>query len=330
MINRRKAKKKHKPTWVPFLVALQLVATPGLASSQDELGSFYLSDALVHYIRPDTTLSRTPIIMIPGLNLSSYIYLTTPDGRDGWAQIFAAAGHDVYAINSPDYDFARGGFSVAPFTVPAGGPPGVGTSAPAWNQDIWRRWGFGPSQGNPYPDTRFPTSSFAAFAANYPYVDSAVSPVSFTEAIIDLIDQVGPVYLMAHSAGGPSAVAAAKARPALVRALLMVEPTGAPVASDFPALAGQSMFGVYGDYIESRNQTNRKAALEASVALFIQNGGTAQVDSLPDDYKIFGNTHLMMQDNNNVFVAGLYLAWLQQLEQAGALFVNGFEAVPVR
>jgi pimeloyl-ACP methyl ester carboxylesterase len=205
----------------------------------------------------------------------------------------------------------------------------VGASAPAWNQDIWRRWGFGLSQGNPYPDTRFPTASFAAFAANYPYVDSAVSPVSFTQAIIDLIDQVGPVYLMAHSAGGPSAIAAAKARPGLVRGLLMVEPTGAPGAGDFPALAGQSMFGVYGDYIDSRNQTSRKAALEASVALFIQNGGIAQVDSLPEDYNINGNTHLMMQDNNNVFVAGLYLAWLQQLEQA-ALFANGFEAAPVR
>ena len=70
-------------------------------------------------------------------------------------------------------------------------------------------------------------------------MDSAVSPIGFPDAVIDLIDQVGPVFLMAHSAGGPSAFAAAKARPGLVRGLLMVEPTGAPVASDFPALAGQ-------------------------------------------------------------------------------------------
>jgi pimeloyl-ACP methyl ester carboxylesterase len=320
---------RHHQRWIPLLLAAPLAAAPALAAAQDEKGSFYLSDALVHYIRPETTLSRTPIIMVPGLNLSSYIYLTTPDGRDGWAQIFAAAGHDVYAINSPDYDFARGGFNVAPFTVPAGGPPGVPASVQAWNQDIWRRWGFGPSQGNPYPDTRFPTASFAQFAANYPFVDSAVSSVSFAEAIIDLVDQVGPVYLLAHSAGGPSAVAAAKTRPGLVRGLLMVEPTGAPVAADFPALAGLSLFGVYGDYIESRNQTNRKAALEASVALFIQNGGAAQVDSLPEDYAVSGNTHLMMQDNNNGFVAGLYLAWLQQMEQT-APFADGFETAPVR
>lgn len=318
-----------KPSTWALCLAVQLLG-PAIASAQDEVGSFYISDALVHYIKPETTLARTPIIMIPGLNLSSYIYLTTPDGREGWAQIFAAAGHDVYAINSPDYDFARGGFSVAPFTVPTGGPAAVASSAPAWNQDIWRRWGFGSSQGNPYPDTRFPTASFTQFAANYPFVDAAVSQVSFSQAIIDLVDRVGPVYLMAHSAGGPSALAAAKARPGLVRGLLMVEPTGAPTASDFPALAGKSMFGVYGDYIDSRNQTSRKVALEASVALFTQNGGSAQVDSLPEDYTINGNTHLLMQDNNNVFVAGLYLAWLQQLEQADRLYTDGFEAAPIR
>lgn len=109
----------------------------------------------------------------------------------------------------------------------------------------------------------------------------------------------------------------------------MVEPTGAPTASDFPALAGKSMFGVYGDYIESRNQTSRKVALEASASLFIQNGGIAQVDSLPEDYGINGNTHLMMQDDNNVYVAGLYLSWLQMLEHQEPLFANGFESAPV-
>jgi pimeloyl-ACP methyl ester carboxylesterase len=300
------------------------LSAAGLAA-EDEYGSVYVSDALVHYILPGTDEPRTPVIMIPGLNLSSYIYVTTPDGRDGWAQIFAAAGHDVYVINSPDYDFASGGFSVAPFTVPAGGPAAEPMSVPGWNQDVWSRWGFGSSEGNPYPNTRFPTAFFQQFEDNYPLVHSSVSPVDFTDAIIALIDQVGPVFLMAHSAGGPRAVAAAKARPAQVKGLLMVEPTNPPGADDFPALAGKSMFGVYADYIDSRSQTNRKDSLEASVSLFVQNGGVAEVVSLPDDLEVFGNTHLMMQDNNNVFVASLYLNWLDQFEPEPTLFKDGFE-----
>lgn len=128
--------------------------------ADDESGSFFLNGALVYYLRPESGRQDVAVMMIPGLNLSSYIYLTTPDGRPGWAQAFADAGYDVYVINDPNFDFSRG-FSVAGFAdVPtSGAPPAVPGATQAWQQDIWRRWGFGSAQGNPYPDTRFPTAS---------------------------------------------------------------------------------------------------------------------------------------------------------------------------
>jgi pimeloyl-ACP methyl ester carboxylesterase len=280
------------------------------AQVADEYGSFYINDALVHYIRPENGRQGVSVVMIPGLNLSSYTYLTTPDGRPGWARKFADDGYDVYVINDPDFDFSRG-FSVAPFTnVPTvGRPPADPNATQGWQQDIWRRWGFGSSQGNPYPDTRFPTAHFAAFAANYPYIRSN-GGASYSGAIIALLDRIGPSLLMAHSAGGPQAVTAAKARPNLVPALLLIEPTGPPDAADFPALAGISLLGVYGDYIVSRNQGSRKLATEAAAALHIQNGGRGKVISLPEELAIFGNTHLMMQDGNSAFIADLILVWL--------------------
>jgi pimeloyl-ACP methyl ester carboxylesterase len=275
----------------------------------DESGSFYLNGALVHYLRPESGRQDVAVVMIPGLNLSSYIYLTTPDGRPGWAQEFAEAGYDVYVINDPDFDFSRG-FSVAGFTnVPtAGAPAAVPSATQGWQQDIWRRWGFGSSQGNPYPDTRFPTAFFGAFASNYPYLRSGGA--SYSGAIIALLDQVGPALLLAHSAGGPQAVSAAKARPNLVPSLILIEPTSPPNTNDFPALSGISLIGVYGDYIDSRNQGNRKLATEAAAALHAQNGGRGEVISLPEELGIFGNTHLMMQDNNSAFIADLLLDWL--------------------
>jgi len=39
--------------------------------------------------------------MVPGLGLSPYIYRTTPDGRRGWMEYFAEAGHPVYVFNPP-------------------------------------------------------------------------------------------------------------------------------------------------------------------------------------------------------------------------------------
>jgi pimeloyl-ACP methyl ester carboxylesterase len=299
--------KKFLARWASSL-ALALI-TFADAQAADEYGSFYINEALVHYIRPENGRQGVSVVMIPGLNLSSYIYLTTPDGRPGWAQEFADDGYDVYVINDPRFDFSRG-FSVAPFTnVPtAGAPPPDPDATQGWQQDIWRRWGFGSSQGNPYPDTRFPTSHFGAFAANYPYLRSGGA--SYSGAVIALLDQIGPSLLMAHSAGGPQAVSAAKARPNLVPSLILIEPTSPPTAADFPTLAGMSLIGVYGDYIDSRNQGNRKLATEAAAALHVQNGGRGKVISLPEELGIFGNTHLMMQDNNSAFIADLILDWL--------------------
>lgn len=247
--------------------------------------------------------------MVPGHNLSSSICLSTPDGRQGWAQEFAGDGFDVYVINDPDFNFSRG-FSIVPFaSVPTlGAPPADPGATLAWQQDIWRRWGFGNSAGNPYPDTRFPTASFAVFASHYPYVSSTGR--SYPNAVTALLDMVGPSLLLAHSAGGPTAVSAAKARPTLVLALILIEPTSPPTVADSPVLAGKSLLGVCGDCIESRNQGNRKLATEATAVLFSQNSGRGEVISLPEQLGILGNTHLMMQDNNNAFIADLILDWL--------------------
>lgn len=299
--------KRVSSRWGASLV-LALISFVG-ALAADDSGSFYIGESLVHCIRPESGRYGVSVVMIPGLNLSSYIYLTTPDGRPGWAQEFADDGYDVYVINDPSFDFSHG-FSVAPFTnVPtAGAPPADPDATQGWAQDIWRRWGFGSSHGNPYPDTRFPTAFFDVFASNYPYLRGGGA--SYSDAIIALLDQIGPSLLMAHSAGGPQAVTAAKARPNLVPALILIEPTRPPDSNDFPLLKGISLIGVYGDYIDSRNQGNRKIATEAAAALHVQNGGRGEVISLPEELGISGNTHLMMQDDNSAFIADLILDWL--------------------
>ena len=48
--------------------------------------------------------------MIPGMGLTSYLYLGTPDGRDGWAPLFAKAGYPVYVFDEPNN--AVSGFDV--------------------------------------------------------------------------------------------------------------------------------------------------------------------------------------------------------------------------
>jgi len=120
-----------------YLICVLLsVFTFNAYSQTHTYGSQYFGDALVHYVLTGSQKKST-VVMIHGSNLSTYIFTTTPDGRDGWSELFADDGYDVYMINDPRFDFATGGFSVPPFTVPTGGPPATPGSQQGWQTDIW-------------------------------------------------------------------------------------------------------------------------------------------------------------------------------------------------
>jgi len=291
-----------------FIIICLLFASKSIA--QHTYGSFYTNDAFVNYILAKNKTETATIVMVPGLNLSTYIYSTTPDGRKGWAELFADKGYDVYMVNDPKFDFATGGF-VAPYSVPSNGKAATPGSVQGWQTDIWRRWGFGTSQGNPYPDAQFPTDSFAVFAQNYPYLGASNN--RYEDAIQATMDAIGgKVWLLAHSAGTQPAVLAALQKKAQINGLILIEPAGPPDSTNFPDLNGLHMFGVYGDYISSRNQTNRKLATEAAAVLFQNAGGIADVVSLPDDSLVKGNSHILMQDLNSENVFNIIEHWLQR------------------
>ncbi len=291
-------------------VAVSLAAlafSSGHVSAQNppSVSSRYVQSALVHSVAPARARQSLPIIMVPGHHLSSSIYLTTPDGRDGWATLFANGGYEVHVINDPSFDFSRD-----PEAPKAGQPPQDPNAFKPWDRDIWPRWGFGMQEGEPFPNTQFPTEAFDQFEADYPWVSTTRR--DFPAAIEALLEEVGPAILIAHSAGGPSAVNAAMQRPDLVAGIVLVEPTGPPTSAHFPTLAGKSMLGVYGDYIALRGQTGRKDATEAAAALFSQHGGHGEILDLVEDRGVAGNSHLMMQDRNNDFIASEIMDWLAE------------------
>lgn len=307
-LNLNKINKKQMFKYFVFLIISLLFA--GKTIAQHTYGSYYTNDALVNFILAENKTESAAIVMVPGLNLTSYIFITTPDDRKGWAELFADNGYDVYMINDPKFDFATGGI-IPPFIVPSNGKPATPGSVQAWQSDIWRRWGFGSSQGNPYDDAQFPTDYFSDFALNYPYLGT--STYSYENAISAVMDSIkGKVWLLSHSAGTQPAVLAARQKKAQVNGLILIEPAGPPDSDDFPDLDGLNMFGVYGDYISSRNQTNRKLATEAAAVLFQNAGGIAGVVSMPDDSLVKGNSHLLMQDKNSYYVFDIIEHWLRQ------------------
>ena len=284
----------------------------------------WIEQALVQFFIPEKG-HHTPIVLVPGLDLTGYLYLGTPDGRPGWAQLFAQQGFDVYVFNDP-LTHPSGGFDISPYNAAKGGDPNAALEQgelKTWTMEtVWPRWGFGEVYGTAYEDVRFPLDQvdqfYAALAIRHEMPDGSGKWGSDFKAarLVLLMEKINrPAILVGHSAAGMTVVKAARLRPDLLTGFIMIEPVGVPSESDFPAFSGKFLLGVYGDYIAERGQTNRLANTRTAAQLFVDHDGAGGVISLPEDHAIFGNTHIMMQDNNNDVIAGLIVEWLET--QAG-------------
>ena len=368
-----------------LLAALTCLVVTGSAYTQEpltlrDMGMFYVGgevrdtagfeqhvgQALVHYLVPETDRPGSPVVMYPGLGLSSYIYLSTPDGREGWGQAFARRGFSAYVYDP--VNTGPSGFAVGPFRSADEPAPGVNT----WSiGQVWRRWGFGDAPGEPYADARFPTDHMDQFYASWPPrvggggggmggaggggmaaaangggmaagggaamgaggrgaggggamgaggqaggggVPAAESTNPNVLALEALLRRTGPAVLMPHSAGGPVIFNTARRNPDLVSAIVVLEPTGCPTAAeDVESIAHIPFLAVYGDYIESRNQTGRLESCRATAALVREMGGRGEMLELTEQ-GIRGNSHMLMQDDNSAAIAARVMDWLESLE----------------
>lgn len=239
------------------------------------------------------------IVAVPGLGLSHYLYLTTPDRRDGWGPIFAANGVTAHIVNP-----AR--------NVTTADDPDPPNGGSVWQiEDFWNRWGLGPTPPEPYPDVRFPVDDVDDFVAHLPVYGPGPGGTTASQGAIDelteILEQVGPSVLMLHSAAGPAGFEVARTRPELITALVVVEPTGCPeFAEEVPPLP---FLAIYGDYVAERGQSGRFAACQTTRELAEAAGFPAEFMSYPE-LGIDGNTHVLMQDDNSADIATDILEWL--------------------
>lgn len=109
------------------------------------------------------------------------------------------------------------------------------------------------------------------------------------------------------------------ARPSLVRAIVNIEGAQAIVPTDaqIAAYKGLPVLELFGDYLDSPVFTGRPRyeARKSVVQRINRNeGGRATLVSLPE-VGIKGNSHMMMQDKNNLQVADFILSWIAQAQK---------------
>jgi hypothetical protein len=136
------------------------------------------------------------------------------------------------------------------------------------------------------------------------------------EAIIALLDEIGPAILVVHSQSGPFPDAVVEQRPGLVKGVINIEGyEGLPPSSaQIAAYKNVPVLEIFGDNVIGNTTglgENRYYGRQAIDANINAAGGSAQTVLLPD-VGLYGNTHMVMQDKNSHKVADYLIKWIDK------------------
>jgi pimeloyl-ACP methyl ester carboxylesterase len=181
----------------------------------------------VEFQIPQKVAHPYPVVMVHGGRQTGTNFTGTPDGRAGWAQYFLRHGYAVYVIDqvargrAAQWSQANGPVTAADITDLE-----QRFVAPErfnlWPQaHLHTQWAGGGNPGDPVFD-QFYASQFPSL------VDFPLQQVLNRDAVVALLDRIGPAVLLVHSQSGAFAWPIADARPGLVKAIVAVEPSGPP------------------------------------------------------------------------------------------------------
>jgi hypothetical protein len=287
-------------------------------------------DHLYTFYQVPTDARQLPLVMWHGYGQSAKTWETTPDGREGFLNIFLRRDYGVYLIDQPRR--GRAGRSTQPVTL-----------TPTPDEQKWFdifRVGIWPEY---FPGVQFaqdPESLEQYFRQMTPDTGPIDIDVN-SDAVAALFAKIGPGILITHShSGGMGWQTVLKSQN--IRAVVSYEPgsgfifpegevpedmpssagtlkaSGVPLA-DFMKLTRVPIVIYYGDNISEQPSENpgqdnwrvRLAMAKLWAAAVNRHGGDATVVHLPE-IGIHGNTHFPFSDLNNLEIADLMSNWLAQ------------------
>ena len=284
------------------------VALPdGKVQKVDPNGTFLVEQMYVQYFLPAKQRGKYPMLMWHGGGLTGVTYESTPDGREGWSNMFLRKGWDVYVSDAVER--GRSGFAEPEVFK---GEPVFSTLGFAW--EAYRIGAPGSFQTAldkraPYPGTQFPVEHYenlvGQLVPRWLTTDDAI-----LQAYIAEIDRIGPCVLVVHSQSGTIAYRAALARPEKVKAIVDVEGTLRGDAATAAALKHIPIVVIYGDNVEKSEFFATQHTTNIKMVEIAQSvGGSVEVIELPK-LGIKGNSHFLMMERNNAQIADIIEKWL--------------------
>ena len=316
-----------------FAVGGSVITNPGTfdpIKRTPEGQTFHGDHAYVFYQIP-VNAKKLPLVFWHGFGQFSKTWETTPDGREGFQNIFLRRGFGVYLIDQP----RRG--NAGRSTVEA-------TITPTPDEQNWFnvfRIGVWPVYFQGVQFAKDPETLNQYFRSMTPNIGGFDSNV-ITDAVSDLFSKTGPAILVTHShSGGFGWSTAIKNQN--VRAIVSYEPGSgflfpegevpAPIESsagalqavgiskeEFLKLTKIPIIIYYGDNIPAKLDPSNPGADGWRARLEMarlwrdavnRHGGDVTVVHLPD-IGIKGNTHFPFSDLNNIQIADLMSKWIKE------------------
>ena len=282
------------------------LAVGGPARAIDPNGSYIAGQMYVQYFLQQNPVCPWPLVLMHGGGMTGANWEATPDGRSGWLQQLLEKGWDVYVCDAVE----RGRAGWARW-------PEIYQQAPIHRtmEEGWDMFRIGPpvqryAEGAPvHPGQQFPAENFETFATQW--VPRWADHEAITlQAYAALIKKIGRCGLIAHSQGGGFALSLAANHPDLLKAVVAIEPSGAP--QPVPTATERPHYlVVWGDYIESHLIWNKyRQRVDQHVEDLKHHGVDVTTLDLPA-MGIRGNSHFPMLDLNSDLVLDQILRWLK-------------------
>lgn len=297
----------------------------------DSQGRTYHGDhAYVFYQKP-AGARKYPLVFAHGVGQFSKTWETTPDGREGFQNIFLRRGFTTYLVDQP----RRGN---------AGRSTETATVSPTFDEETWFnrfRVGIWPNYFKGVQFSRDKEALNQYFRQMTPNIGSVDFEV-YSNAYAVLFNKIGPAIFVTHSQGGPvgwrtllktdniKAIASYEPGGGIPFPKGKVPPEGKILTlskktegievpmSDFMKYTKIPIVVYYGDNLPQTDEhpeiyewTRRLHLMRQWADMLNALGGNVTVVHLPE-VGLHGNTHFPMSDLNNIEVADLLSEWLHK------------------
>lgn len=266
-----------------------------------------------------------PIVYLHGYGQSRMGWMTTPDGREGWSDLFLKKGYPAFLVDQP-----RRGEAGATVQMSTDG------FLDAWSQESkaykpgdqawYTHFRIGRTAPERYEGSQFPEGAeaqdqfFRQMTPNTGDYDQEVDAAALSEVMEDVYKMTGDKSIfVTHSQGG---AVGWDVDMDYVSAIVAVEPGGTPQAGSeqYQKLldAKVPVIILFGDYIDNgpadiRSTEFWKSVRDGAVEFaesYNAAGGDCTVINLPD-LGVTGNSHFMFQEKNNDLIADYIAAWFE-------------------